>query len=149
MDELSFTARVTSRPDGRADVRVRKRSFEVGAPLSFDNAYEGVTAIEQLLGALGADLVNGLIARARKRRVEIDSAEATVEARLNNPLVYLDVVGESGHTGIEEIAVRVYVSSFAPETDIKSLWAEMLERSPLVNTLKKAVKLDLSFKVAI
>ncbi len=149
MDELSFTARVTSRPDGRADVRVRKRSFEVGAPLSFDNAYEGVTAIEQLLGALGADLVNGLIARARKRRVEIDSAEATVEAKLNNPLVYLDVVGESGHTGIEEIAVRVYVSSFAPETDIKSLWAEMLERSPLVNTLKKAVKLDLSFKVAI
>ena len=149
MDELSFTARVTSRPDGRADVRVRKRSFEVGAPLSFDNAYEGVTAIEQLLGALGADLVNGLIARARKRRVEIDSAEATVEAKLNNPLVYLDVVGESGHTGIEELAVRVYVSSFAPETDIKSLWAEMLERSPLVNTLKKAVKLDLSFKVAI
>lgn len=149
MDELSFTARVTSRPDGRADVRVRKRSFEVGAPLSFDSAYEGVTAIEQLLGALGADLVNGLIARARKRRVEIDSAEATVEAKLNNPLVYLDVVGESGHTGIEEIAVRVYVSSFAPETDIKSLWAEMLERSPLVNTLKKAVKLDLSFKVAI
>lgn len=149
MDELRFTARVTSRPDGRADVRVRKRSFEVGAPLSFDNAYEGVTAIEQLLGALGADLVNGLIARARKRRVEIDSAEATVEAKLNNPLVYLDVVGESGHTGIEEIAVRVYVSSFAPETDIKSLWAEMLERSPLVNTLKKAVKLDLSFKVAI
>ena len=149
MDELSFTARVTSRPDGRAEVRVRKRSFEVGAPLSFDSAYEGVTAIEQLLGALGADLVNGLIARARKRRVEIDSAEATVEARLNNPLVYLDVVGESGHTGIEEIAVRVYVSSFAPETDIKSLWAEMLERSPLVNTLKKAVKLDLSFKVAI
>ena len=149
MDELRFTARVTSRPDGRADVRVRKRSFEVGAPLSFDNAYEGVTAIEQLLGALGADLVNGLIARARKRRVEIDSAEATVEAKLNNPLVYLDVVGESGHTGIEEIAVRVYVSSFAPETDIESLWAEMLERSPLVNTLKKAVKLDLSFKVAI
>ena len=149
MDELRFTARVTSRPDGRADVRVRKRSFEVGAPLSFDSAYEGVTAIEQLLGALGADLVNGLIARARKRRVEIDSAEATVEAKLNNPLVYLDVVGESGHTGIEEIAVRVYVSSFAPETDIKSLWAEMLERSPLVNTLKKAVKLDLSFKVAI
>lgn len=149
MDELRFTARVTSRPDGRADVRVRKRSFEVGAPLSFDSAYEGVTAIEQLLGALGADLVNGLIARARKRRIEIDSAEATIEAKLNNPLVYLDVVGESGHTGIEEIAVRVYVSSFAPETDIKSLWAEMLERSPLVNTLKKAVKLDLSFKVAI
>ncbi len=149
MDELRFSARVTSRPDGRADVRVRKRSFEVGAPLSFDNAYEGVTAVEQTLGALGADLVNGLLARAKKRRVEIDSAEATVEAALDNPLTYLDVVGEQGTTAIKSISARVYVSSFAAESEIKSLWAEMLERSPLVNTLKHAVKLDLSFKIAI
>ena len=149
MDELRFSARVTSRPDGRADVRVRKRSFEVGAPLSFDNAYEGVTAVEQLLGALGADLVNGLLARAKKRRVEIDSAEATVEAALDNPLMYLDVVGEQGTTAITSIIARVYVSSFAAEADIKNLWAEMLERSPLVSTLKRAVKLELSFKIAI
>lgn len=149
MEPLRFTARVTSRPDGRADVHVRKRSLEVGAPLSFDNAYDGVTAVEQLLGALGADLVNGLLVRARKRRVEIDSAEATVEATLNNPLMYLDVVGEQGTTAIEAISARVYVSTFAPEADIKTLWAEMLERSPLVNTLKGAVKLDLSFKIAI
>jgi len=149
MDELRFSARVTSRPDGRADVRVRKRSFEVGAPLSFDNAYDGVTAVEQLLGALGADLVNGLLARAKKRRIEMDSAEATVEGTLQNPLIYLDVVGEQGTTALESIHARVYVSTFAPESDIKSLWAEMLERSPLVNTLKRAVKLDLSFKISI
>lgn len=149
MDELRFSARVTSRPDGRADVRVRKRSFEVGAPLTFDSAYDGVTAVEQLLGALGADLVNGLLARAKKRRVEIDSAEATVEAALDNPLMYLDVVGEQGTTAITSIIARVYVSSFAAEADIKNLWAEMLERSPLVSTLKRAVKLELSFKIAI
>lgn len=149
MDNPPFTVRVSSKPGGRADVRVRKRGFEVGAPLSFDSAYDGVTAVEQLLGALGADLVNGLLARAKKRRVEIDSAEATVEATLNNPLMYLDVVGEKGTTAIERISVRVYVSTFAQTTDIQSLWEEMLERSPLVNTLKQAVKMDLSFKIAI
>lgn len=149
MTTVHFTARVTSRPDGKADVHVRKCSFQVGTPLSFDIAYDGVTAVEQALGAFGADLVNGLMARAKKRRVEIDSAEATVEAKLNNPLAYLDVVGEEGHTGIESITARVYVSSFAPQAEIEMVWAEMLERSPLVNTLRQAVKLDLSFKVSL
>ncbi len=130
-------------------MRVRKRGFEVGAPLSFDSAYDGVTAVEQLLGAMGADLVNGLLARAKKRRVEIDSAEATVEATLNNPLMYLDVVGEQGTTAIERVVARVYINTFAQESEIQELWAAMLERSPLVNTLKQAVKLDLSFKIAI
>lgn len=149
MEALRFTARVTSRPDGRADVRVRKRSFEVGAPLSFDSAYDGVTALEHLLGALGADLVNGLRARAKKRRVEIDSAEATVEAALNNPLMYLDVVGEQGTTAVETISARLFISTAASEADMKTLWAETLERSPLVNTLQRSLKLDLSYKVVI
>ncbi|GIK53781.1 MAG: OsmC family protein [Planctomycetaceae bacterium] len=149
MSDLRFSVRVNSRPDGRCDVRVRKRSFEVGVPLSFDSAYDGVTALEQFLGALGSDLAGGLLARARKRRIEIDAIEATVEAALNNPLAYLDVVGEQGTTAIEQISARVYISSFASEADIQMLWAEMLERSPLVNTLRPAVKLDLSFKVAL
>lgn len=72
-----------------------------------------------------------------------------MEAALNNPLAYLDVVGEQGTTAIEQISARVYISSFASEADIQMLWAEMLERSPLVNTLRPAVKLDLSFKVAL
>lgn len=50
---------------------------EIGARVSFDSAYDGVTAVEQLLGAFGADLVCGLLARAKKRRIEIDSAEAS------------------------------------------------------------------------
>lgn len=149
MDELRFSARVTSRPDGQADVRVRKRSFEVGAPLTFDNAYDGITAVEQLLGSLGADLVNGLLNRAKKRRVEIDSAEATVEGELDNALMYLDVVGEKGTTAIKRISVRLYVSTFATAGAVKAVWAETLQRSPLANTLKRAVKLDISMKIAI
>lgn len=149
MSDLRFSVRVNSRPDGRCDVRVRKRGFEVGVPLSFDSAYDGVTALEQFLGALGADLAGGLLARARKRRVEIEAIEASVEAALNNPLAYLDVVGEAGTTAIEQISARVYISSFAAEADIRMLWDEMLERSPLVNTLKAAVRLDLSFKISL
>jgi len=149
MNDVQFTARVTSRPDGKADVHVRKCSFQVGLPLSFDIEYDGVTAVEQALGAFGADLVNGLMARARKRRVEIEAAEATVEAKLNNPLLYLDVVGEEGHTGIESITARVHVSTFAAHAEIESLWTEMLHHSPLVNTFRQAVNLDLSFKVSL
>jgi hypothetical protein len=67
----------------------------VGRPLDFDSESDAVSAVEYLLGALGADLLNGLRV-ARRRRVHLDRVEATVEGRLGNPLVHLAVVGGEG-----------------------------------------------------
>jgi hypothetical protein len=91
----------------------------VGAPVQFDAAYDAITALEYVLGAMGADVVNGFRALARKRRVEVDHVEAVVQSEINNPLTYLGVVGERGHLGLEQVSVKVYVASLAAAAEVQ------------------------------
>jgi hypothetical protein len=114
--------------------------------MSFDAEYGAVTALEYLLGALGADLVGGIQSVGRRRRVEIDDVEVVVHCTLHNPMVYLRVVGEQGDAGIRAIEARVYISSLEDEARVRAVWAEMMETSPVVNTLVKAVRLDCTYQ---
>jgi hypothetical protein len=115
--------------------------------VSFDKADKAISALEYVLGAIGADLVNGLQARARKRRISIAQIEAVVEGELNNPLIYLGVVGETGHPGLGRVRVQVSLASSEAEATMQHLWQEMLATSPLVHTLQASIQLDLSLRV--
>lgn len=147
--DFAWKARVTAEMHDRASVYVRRHRFEVGRPLDFDAQSESISALEYLLGALGADLVNGLQAAAKRRRLHLDRAEATVEGRLDNPLVHLAVVGETGHCGLANAAVKVYASSLEPEDDVRDAWAETLERSPIVRTLRDSLDLSLELHLVL
>jgi OsmC-like protein len=140
--------RVSSDADEQATVFVRRHAFAVGLPLQFDPAYGRITALEYLLGALGADLANGLRAAAHRRRLAVDRVEALVQGELDNALTHLGVVGEPGHPGVKRIAVKIFVSSFEPEAGIRSVWEETLARSPLVHTFRDAIQLELTLQVA-
>jgi len=141
--------RVASNQRDRASVFARRHSFEVGAPLGFDAAYERITALEYALGALGADLVNGLQEVARRKRVALDHVEALVQGKLHNALTYLGVVGEQGSPGLERVTIKVYISTLEPEENVRGVWEEMLSRSPLVHTFRNAALLDLSLQVRL
>ena len=146
MEDTRWTLRVTAAQPSGSTAHVRKHSFTVGAPLSFDTEYGAITALEYLLGAVGADLVGGIQTVARRRRVEIDDVEVVVHGVLHNPMVYLRVVGEAGDAGIRAIEARVYISSLDDEARVRAVWTEVLETSPIANTLIKAVTLDLSYQ---
>lgn len=146
--ESSWRLRIKADAADGATVLVRKHQFRVGAPLQFDVEYPHVTALEQVLGAFGSDLVGGLWLAARRRRVELESTEATMEGWLDNPLSYLGVVGEVGHPGLCRIKARVYVSTLHSEAELAPLWQEMLQRSPLVATFRH-LDLDLSYKLVL
>ncbi|MBM3949565.1 MAG: OsmC family protein [SAR202 cluster bacterium] len=139
--------RITAGNAAPARVHVRKQSFAVGAPLSFDEEYTHLTALECALGAIGADVVGGLKAAAKRRRVKLDNIEATASGKFNNPLTYLAVVGEPGHLGIERVSVSVFVNSPGPKEAVRAVWDEALARSPLVHTFRSAVALDLAMKL--
>ena len=148
-ERYTWTLRVSTAGKDRASVFARTHQFHVGAPVQFDAAYDAITALEYVLGAIGADIVNGLQALARKRRVEIDHVEAVVEGELNNPLTYLGVVGESGHSGLERVSVKVYIASLATEAEIQRVWQEMLDKSPLVRTFQPAIRFELNLQVVL
>ena len=149
MERYTWTLRVSTAGKDRATVFARTHQFSVGAPVQFDTAYSAITALEYVLGAIGADVVHGMQALARKRRVEVDHVEAVVEGELNNPLTYLGVVGESGHPGLEQVSVKVYAASIATEAEIQRVWQEMLDKSPLVRTFQPAIRFELSLQVVL
>jgi hypothetical protein len=147
--ETSWTTRVSSDGARGAKIFVRKNQLEVGVPISFDREYDGVSALEMTLGALGADIACGMHLLARRKRLEIDHVEVVVEGRLDNPLMWLDVVGETGSTALEEIAVKVYVGTIEDDAAIEAVWKSLLEKSPMIQTLKKAAVLKLSMNVVL
>ena len=148
-DPFQWGLRVSAAGKGRAAVYARSHQFEVGAPIPFDSSSERLSALELVLGAIGADLVNGFRALAERRRIEVDGVEAVVEGRLNNPLVHLGVVGESGHPGMEAVAVKVYVSSLAPPESVREVWEEAVKRSPLACTFARLLKLELNMQATL
>ena len=149
VERYTWTLRVSTAGKDRVTVFARTHQFSVGAPVQFDAAYDAITALEYVLGAIGADVVHGLQTVARKRRVAVDHIEAVVEGELNNPLTYLSVVGERGHPGLERVSVKVYVASIAAEEAIRRVWQEMRETSPLVRTFQPAIRFELHWQVVL
>lgn len=140
--DFVWSARVTTESSEIAAVHVRRHRFLVGRPLDFDRESDSVSALEYLLGALGADLLNGLRSAAKRRRVRLDHVEATVEGRLGNPLVHLGVVGEEGTPRLVSARAKLYASSLDAEKRLREAWEEALERSPIVRTLQDVVELS-------
>ncbi len=149
MERFEWSLRVASAQRDRATVFARKHSFEVGVPVSFDTEYDRLTALEYVLGAFGADLVLGLQRSCRLRRLKVDTVEAVVHGELDNPAVYLGVVGEEGRPGLSRASLRVYVDTVEDESKVQDAWTEALRLSPLADTLRGSVSLELVCKVSI
>ncbi len=148
-EHYTWTLRIRPAPQHNATVFARKHRFTVGAPVQFDAAYESISALEYMLGALGAEVVNGLQRLAHKRQVRLEHLEAVVQGELNNPLTYLGVVGESGHPGVEKVQIKVFLTSFDPEEVIQRLWQDVLSRSPLVRTFQASIQLELRLQMVL
>jgi hypothetical protein len=140
MDTIAFSLRVTAPDPDAARVSIGRRQFSIGRPLEFDEASPHVAAIEYALGAVGGEIVNGLRAFADRRRLSIDAVEAVISGALENGLTYLEVIGEQGQPKIARIHVKVFVSA-RDAVAIRTVFDHMLDRLPLVCTLRAALAL--------
>ncbi len=144
-----WTARVGGTGENKATAYTRNQAFAVYGQASFKEADPHPSAVEYLLGALGGDLVTGFTTHAARRGIVVDALEASISGRLNNPLVFLGVVGETGHPGFETISGTLYVSTDADEPILRAVWQETLARSPLANTLQRCVTLSLELQITL
>jgi hypothetical protein len=147
--EMKWSVRVSARDQNSVAVYARKKRFDVGSPLAFDVEEEGTSAFEYMLGAIGADLVAGMKELCHRRRLEVDNVEAFVVGELDNALAHLGVVGEEGHPGLSSLAVKVFVETLEEEDDIRKVWDEMLERSPLYRTFSSIARFDMRLQIAM
>jgi uncharacterized OsmC-like protein len=147
LERFEWTVRVGTSGKDRATAFARKHRFEVGPAVQFDADYERVTALEYVLGAVGADLAVGLDRLARQRRVPIDGVEAVVKAELDDPAAALGVVGAEGHPGLGRLSVKLFVSTLEDEAKVRAVFDEVVRRSPLARTLGGAVPFELAIKM--
>ncbi len=136
-----WTVRVRADGPDAATAHARRHALRLGAPAAYDVEAPLPSAVEALLGALGADLVASLAAAARRERVVVDALEAVLHGTLDNPLVQLGVVGEAGSPRLDAIDATVYVACDAAADVVARLWDDALARSPLYATLERSVAL--------
>lgn len=142
-----WTVRVSSTREGSASIRARQHSFAVGQPLDFGAASAGTSALEALLGALGADVLLRFQDLCERRRLPLDQCEARVDGRLGNALVALGVIGEEGDPALDSASVTLSIASPATSDELRSVWQHVLTVSPLVATLRKCAELDLNLQL--
>ena len=152
----SFTWAVRVRSDGESDTRcrvyARQASFMVGQPVEFGfasvNLEDPVSAVEHLLGSLGACLLVGYRVHASRAGVVIDQAELSLRGNLENPLVYLGLE-EAGSPGLSRVQGTLYVSTDADESVMRDLWETTLRRSPVLSSLHAGLQMDLQIQVSL
>jgi hypothetical protein len=153
--DTAWAVRVRRTGPRESRAYARRFSFDVGEQAGLRDTDPHPSALEYLVGALGGDLIRGFETEAARRGFTVDEIELTLDARLDNPLVLLGVIGEEGSPGLSSIRGKCDVS-LAPPPEGSSpvgeaaaeIWRTALSRSPLYTTLSRAARIDIRFRVA-
>jgi uncharacterized OsmC-like protein len=144
---FTWSLRVRWNAGQTSTVYARNNAFTVGPPASFAEEDPYPSAIEYLLGALGADLTNGFLRNAASRDINVDGVEMALSGRLENPLVYVGVIGEKGEPYVSRIEGTLYASTDAGEELAHAVWQTTLERSPVANTLRRSATIQIELRL--
>ena len=143
-----WSVRVRGKDGLKAQVYARNHSFLAGQPADFGASVEAPSGVDFLLTALGSDLVVGLKAAASRGELTLDEVECTLRANLGNVLYHLGLE-EEGDPAVEHIVGSVYVSTIEAEGSIHALWQSVLDRSPLYQTLRRGMGIDIRLEVTL
>lgn len=139
-ETYAWRLRVRSTGPLESTVYCRSFSFKIGQPASFEEKDKHPSAVEMLLGSLGAALSTGFATEAARAGLTVDDIELTVRGRLGNPLAPLGL-GE-GDPGLSAVEVKCFASSPSDEPAIREAWARAVERSPVFATLARATEMS-------
>jgi uncharacterized OsmC-like protein/TusA-related sulfurtransferase len=119
-------------------VYARNHSWEVGQPASFDVQDAAPSAVEYVLGALGACLAMGFQMHASRRGIQVEALEISLSGQIDNIFVFLGVE-QAGHSGFRTISGTLYVRADADEETLQDIWQHTVAVSPMANTLIRPV----------
>lgn len=141
-----WSVRVRGEADLSAKVHSRNHTFLTGQPADFSPKVPAPSAIDYLLASLASCLTVGFKAQASRRNIEIDNLELSLKGGLENVLFHMEMEDE-GSPRIKQISGTFYVSSPETEEVLEELWTNTIERSPIFQTLKHAVNIDIKLSI--
>ncbi|WP_342433950.1 OsmC family protein [Neobacillus sp. FSL H8-0543] len=141
-----WSVRARGEKELMAKVHSRNHTFQVGQPADFGAKVDAPSAIDYLLASLASCLTVGYKAQASRRNIEIDNLELSIKGRLENVLYHLELEEEGGPK-VNKITGTFYVSSPDSEKVLEDLWDNTLLRSPIYQTLKQAITIDIKLSI--
>ncbi|HHW36405.1 MAG TPA: osmotically inducible protein OsmC [Bacillales bacterium] len=141
-----WTVRIQGEKGLTAKVHSRNHTFLVGQPAEFSPKVDAPSAVDFFISSLGSCLTVGFKMLASKNNITIDEFEVTLKGQLENVLYHMELE-DIGSPKITKIAGTVYVSSPNEEDLLYQIWKKTLERSPIYQTLKDQVELDIKFSI--
>jgi uncharacterized OsmC-like protein/TusA-related sulfurtransferase len=135
-----WRVRARSKGNMKSTVYFRNFSFDVGQPASFEEKDEHPSAVEYLLSALAGALSTGFATECAKDGIEIDDIEISIKGKLDNVLAHLGL--EEGDPSFKGIELKCFASTMDDGGKVRAAWKRTFDRSPLAQTLKKAVELE-------
>jgi len=131
----------------RVKVFSGRTSFQVDEPVEPNYKSESPTAVEYLLGSLAACVAVGFVYNATLKRIRVEAVEVSATGRINNILSFLGLSSD-GHPGYEEVTLKTYVRSDAPEEVLKTILEQSVATSPVANSLSRRVAVKTELKLA-
>lgn len=141
-----WNVRVQGEKDLKAKVFARNHHFYSGQPADFSARVDAPSSIDYLLASLASCLTVGFKAHASRRNIVVDQIELSLKGAMENILSHLEIE-ENGSPIIQQISGTCYVSSAGDENLLKEIWQITLNKSPIYQTLKRAVEIELAFSI--
>jgi hypothetical protein len=134
-------------PQGRVRLVTRNLSFEADRQIGLDPSGTHPAAFDLLVGALAADLLSGFGREAARAGTPLHEAELRLEAYLDNPLVALGVVGETGSPALVGIRGTLFAAADADHLALRALWIRACAQAPVFATLRACAPIDITFRL--
>jgi hypothetical protein len=138
--EMSF--RGTSDDLSSVKIFTNKNSFQIEKQISFDSEYEPISSIEYFAGSVLSSILLTLLEQSEM----IEEVEGVLNLSLENPLTLVGVKGYDEEPFIRKITVTVYLFVDLEDSDFDEFCFGALKLSPIYNTLKRSMDLEVIFK---
>ena len=141
--------RGTSNDLSSVKIFTNKNSFQIEKQISFDLEYKQITSLEYFAGSVLSSIILTLLEQSKKRGSIIEEIEGVLNLSLENPLSLVGVKGYDEEPLIRNITVTVFLFVDLEDNDFDEFTFRALKNSPIYNTLKRSMELEVIFKKLI
>ncbi|MBP3952642.1 OsmC family protein [Bacillus suaedae] len=142
--DMSF--RGTSNDLSSVKVYTNRSSFQIEKQVSFDSEYEQISSLEYFAGSVLSSILLTLLEQSKKKGSIIEEIEGVLNLSLDNPLSMLGVKGYDVEPCINKTTVTVYLYAELEENELSEFCTMALNHSPVYNTLKRSMELEVNFR---
>ncbi|MDQ1914283.1 hypothetical protein RAC89_28290 [Paenibacillus sp. GD4] len=138
--------RGTSNDLSSVKIYTNKNSVQIDKQISFDSEYKPVTSLEYFAGSVLSSILLSFLEQSKKRGSIIEEMEGVLNLSLENPLSLIGVKGYDEEPFISKMIVTVFLYVDLEDKAFDDFCLGALANSPIYNTLKRSMKLEVQFK---